>query len=62
MKLLDGKHKYNETTVKMSYEEKVIYFTEVYEFYIIHGFKETKEKFNWTKTRNALTYNFRTYV
>ena len=62
MKLLGGKHKYNETTIHMSYQEKVIYFTEVYEFYMKHGFKETKEKFNWTKTRNSLTFNFRTYV
>ena len=62
MKLLAVRHRYNETTIHMSQQEKAIYFTKVYEFYIIHGFKETKEKFNWTKTRNALTYNFRTYV
>lgn len=62
MKLVDVKHKYNETTIHMSQQEKVIYFTQVYEFYIKHGFKKTKEKFNWAKTRNALTYNFRQYV
>ena len=54
--------RYNESTVNLSREEKIEFFTKVYEYYKTHTFNETKEKFNWTKTRNSLVFNFRTYV
>ena len=54
--------RYNECTKMMSVEQKIEYFTEVYNFYKINGFKDTASKFNWTKTRNSLVFNFRTYV
>ena len=54
--------RYNECTKMMSVEQKIEYFTEVYNFYKLNGFKDTASKFNWTKTRNSLVFNFRTYV
>lgn len=62
MHIVQEEGRYNPITVNMSKEEKKKYFTEVYLFYKVHGFKKTVEKFNWTKTRNSLTFNFRTYV
>lgn len=62
MRIVPEEGRYDPSSVNMSKEEKKKYFTEIYLFYKEHGFKKTVEKFNWSKTRNALTYNFRTYV
>lgn len=47
---------------KMSKEEKVKYFTEIWNFFKDHSFDETAKKFNWVSTRNALLNNFKNYV
>ena len=53
---------YDDRTKKMSSDEKKKYFTEVYRFFKQNGYDETIRHFQYNGTRNALTYNFRTYV
>lgn len=54
--------RYNAKTKNMSVEQKKKYFTEVYSFFKEYGYDETIRHFQYNGTRNALMYNFRTYV
>lgn len=62
LKRKNGDYAQSEKNKKMPLKEKIDYFTNIYSFFKEHTFEETKNKFNWVSSRNALIQNFKKYV
>lgn len=52
----------HQVYTKSSEEERIKYFTSMYEFYQKHGYEETEKEYKWSGSRNTLRWNFRRYV
>ena len=57
----DG-YKQSSNNKKLSKEEKIQMFTEMYEDFKLNGFDFVVEKYDWKSSRNALVMNFKNYV
>ena len=58
----NNRFKQSKENERKTPEEKIKYFSEIYQFFKDHTFEETISMFNWESSRNALLCNFKKYV
>lgn len=62
LRLASMKRHYNQSYTHLSIDERIKYFSDMYDYVQVHGYSCAAKKFDWHGTWNTLRWNFRRYL